>query len=106
MAVLDAMAEVAPHVQDDFDLQEGQMAEVELQDREENLVRAPGFRAKGRDCVGGAGPRTGLGERGRDVGIRQAVCSTRGLGWSIGFTAINRSAPIHQFRSVTRSIYM
>ena len=37
---MDAMAEVAPHVQDDFDLAEGQLAEVELQDREENLVRA------------------------------------------------------------------
>ena len=39
VAAVDRMAEVAPHVQDDFDLAEGQLAEVELQDREENLVR-------------------------------------------------------------------
>ena len=38
---MDRMAEVAPHVQDDFDLAEGQLAEVELQDREENLVHHP-----------------------------------------------------------------
>ena len=38
MVALDKMAEVASDVQDDFDLQEGQMAEVELQDRDENLV--------------------------------------------------------------------
>ena len=30
---------MAPHIQDDFDLAEGQLAEVELQDRQENLVR-------------------------------------------------------------------
>jgi len=42
VAAVDAMAEVAPHVQDDFDLAEGQLAEVELQDREENLVRSEG----------------------------------------------------------------
>ena len=42
-AALDAQAEVAPHIQDDFDLQEGQLAEVELQDRQENLVRTMPF---------------------------------------------------------------
>ena len=46
---MDAMAEVAPHVQDDFDLAEGQLAEVELQDREENLVRGPVLKSKLHD---------------------------------------------------------
>ncbi len=35
---VDRMAEVAPQVQDDFDLQEGVLAELELQDRPENQV--------------------------------------------------------------------
>lgn len=37
---VDRMAEVAPQVQDDFDLQEGVLAELELQDRPENQVRS------------------------------------------------------------------
>ena len=48
MAALDKMATVAHHVQDDFDLQEGQMAEVELQDRDENLVCTLGLQASSR----------------------------------------------------------
>jgi hypothetical protein len=32
------MAEVAPHIQDDFDIQEGVMQELDVADRPENKV--------------------------------------------------------------------
>ena len=40
-AALERMAEVAPQVQDDFDLQEGVLAELELAERPENQVPRP-----------------------------------------------------------------
>lgn len=33
------MAEVAPHIQDDFDIQEGVMQELDVADRPENQVQ-------------------------------------------------------------------
>ncbi len=45
------MGEVAPQIQDDFDLQEGVLAELELQDRPENQVILPqSGRADWHDC--------------------------------------------------------
>jgi hypothetical protein len=40
-AAVDKMAEVAPHIQDDFDIQEGVMQELDVADRPENQVQPP-----------------------------------------------------------------
>ena len=40
-AAVDKMAEVAPHIQDEFDIQEGVMQELDVADRPENQVQPP-----------------------------------------------------------------
>lgn len=53
---VDRMGEVAPQIQDDFDLQEGVLAELELQDRPENQVILPqSGRVDWHDCRLGSG---------------------------------------------------
>lgn len=38
-AAVDKMAEVAPHIQDDFDMQDGALQELDVADRPENQVQ-------------------------------------------------------------------